>query len=198
MLRIISYNYQSVDIDLGDMFHNFPLHPPLQLYSGVDLSPFIPELLLEFLDLNDHIQNDNLAGIFTRDWMGFKPSPEWACRFYYLAEEFIRGNELDEDSPFFWDQVVLNVLGHPRFNPSLPNVMKINSKTNRIVGDLRAYVDDLRVVRYSLEHAWSIARRIAPMIQYLGIQDAPRKRRIDNGPWAGSIFLTSDNRVQKL
>ena len=129
--------------------------------------------------------------------MGFKPSPEWACRFYYLAEEFIRGNELDENNPFYWDKIVLNVLGHPKFNPSLPNVIKLNSKTNRIAGDLRAYVDDLRVVGYSLEHAWEISRRIASMIQYLGIQDAPRKRRIDNGPWAGSIFLTTDHLVQK-
>lgn len=101
MLRIISYNYQSVDIDLGDMFHNFPLHPSLQTYSGVDLSPFVPELVEKFPDLHDHTKNDKLAGIFTRDWMGFKPSPEWSCRFYYLAEEFIKGNELDETNLFY-------------------------------------------------------------------------------------------------
>ena len=59
MLRIISYNYQSVDIDLDDMFHNFPLHPSLQNYSEVDLSPFIPELVAEFPDLQHHIKTTN-------------------------------------------------------------------------------------------------------------------------------------------
>lgn len=109
--------------------------------------------------------------------MGFKPSPEWSCRFYYLAEEFIRGNELDESNPFFWDKVVINVLGNPDFNASLPKVMKLDSKRNRIAGDILACVDDLRAVGYTLEHARTIARRVASYIQHLGIQDAPRKRR---------------------
>ena len=32
-------------------------------------------------------------------------------------------------------------------------------------------------------------------MQYLGIQDAPRKRRIDEGPWAGTIYKTSCSEV---
>jgi hypothetical protein len=62
---------------------------------------------------------------------------------------------------------------------------------------LRAYVDDLRAIGWSLEHAWQIARHIASRLQYLGIQDAARKRRIDNGPWAGSIFISSIDKVQR-
>ena len=84
-----------------------------------------------------------------------------------------------------------------KFHPSLPNVMKWDERRNRIAGDLRAYVDDLRAIGWSLEHAWQIARRVASRLQYLGIQDAARKRRVDNGPWAGSMFIASESIVQK-
>lgn len=75
--------------------------------------------------------------------------------------------------------------------------MKIDSRGNRIAGNIRAYVDDLRAVGYTLEQAWAIARRIASHLQYLGIQYALRKRRIDNGPWAGTIFNATETEIQK-
>jgi len=53
-----------------------------------------------------------------------------------------------------------------------------------------------RAIGWSYEHAWQIARYIASILQYLGIQDAARKRRIDNGPWAGSIFISSEEKIQ--
>lgn len=59
------------------------------------------------------------------------------------------------------------------------------------------YVDDLRAIGYTTEQAWEIARRVAPWLQYLGVQDAPRKRRLDNGPWAGTIFVSTCDSVGK-
>jgi len=76
-------------------------------------------------------------------------------------------------------------------------VFKWNEIAGKIAGDLRAYVDDLRAIGWSHEHAWQIARHIASRLQYLRIQDAARKRRIDNGPWAGSIFISSKDKVQR-
>ena len=32
-------------------------------------------------------------------------------------------------------------------------------------------------------------------MQYFGMQDAARKRRLDEGPWDGGIYLTSDKMV---
>ena len=34
-------------------------------------------------------------------------------------------------------------------------------------------------------------------LQYLGMQDAARKRRIGDGPWAGGIYDTSHGKIQK-
>ena len=120
--------------------------------------------------------------------MGLRPSTFWSARFYYLAEEFIRGNESDSDNPLYWDSLRLNLIGNKDFDPRLPNVFKWDSINQKVAGDLKAFVDDLRAVGYSLEHAWQIARRVASRIQYLGIQDATRKRRIDEGTCSGTIY----------
>jgi len=196
MSRSIGFNYRFIDLDLGEMFLNFPLHPELRKFSGVDLAPFKKDLDKAL----DHIkwpEPKNRYAVWTRDWMGFAPSPEWACRFYYFAEEFIRGYEKALSNPLRWDRVVLNLIGSETYNPALPQVFKWNEVAGKIAGDLKAYVDDLRAIGWSHEHAWQIARHIASRLQYLGIQDAARKRRIDNGPWAGSVFISSVDKVQR-
>ena len=40
MTRLLSYNYKVVDMDLGEMFLNFPIHNTLKYHVGVDLTPF--------------------------------------------------------------------------------------------------------------------------------------------------------------
>ena len=196
MTRSLGYNYKAVDIDLGEMFLNFPLDEKLIPYSGMDASPFREELSQMFQFKPDS-HSKRLYLTCTRCWMGFRPSPELACRFYYLAEEFVRGNRLEKTNPLRWDSIVLNLMGNSNFNPALPNVFKWNDHVKRMAGDLKAYVDDLRTIGWSLEHAWAIAHRVAARLQYLGIQDAPRKRRIDNGPWAGAIYTATDTLIQK-
>ena len=96
-----------------------------------------------------------------------------------------------------WDKVILNLIGNSNFDPAYPNVYKWDSHSNRIAGDLIAFIDDLRAVGYSLEHAWTIARWVASKLEFLGIQDAARKRRIDNGPWAGGKYGTSNQEITK-
>jgi hypothetical protein len=46
-LRVLDFNYYSVDLDLGEMILKFPLHPSLQPYSGVDLSHYKTTLIQE-------------------------------------------------------------------------------------------------------------------------------------------------------
>jgi len=89
------------------------------------------------------------------------------------------------------------LIGNEDFNPALPNVFKWNEAAQRLAGEIKAYVDDLRALGWSLEHAWQIAHLIASRLQFLGIQDAPRKRRIDQGPWAGSIYVTDKDLIQQ-
>lgn len=68
--------------------------------------------------------------------MGLRASPAWACRFYYFAEEFVLSDETDQDNPLFWDEVNLYLLGNGNFNPSYPNVIKLNSIKRIISGGI--------------------------------------------------------------
>jgi len=197
MVRALGYNFKAVDIDLGEMFLNFPLHKKLIPYSGVDISPFKEDLIRSrTIDRHHRLEHERCIATWNRDWMGFKPSPEWSCRFYYLAEEFLRGDEKDISNPLYWKTIILNLIGNEDFNPSLPNIYKWDDLANDIAGDIKAYVDDLRTFARTLEQAWRIARIVAARLQFLGIQDAPRKRRTDNGPWAGTIYKSTPSNIQ--
>jgi len=193
MVRALSFNFKAVDIDLGEMFLNFPLSKKLIIYSGVDITPFRKQLHEDRLTDS---ANKRLLATWSRTWMGFRPSPEWACRFYYLAEEFVRGDEKDISNTLYWKSIILNLIGSEDYNPALPNVYKWNDLVSNLAGEIKAYVDDLRVISLNIEQAWAIARLVASRLQFLGIQDAPRKRRTDNGAWAGTIYHTSPTTIQ--
>jgi hypothetical protein len=195
--RLLSYGYYMVDIDLGEMFLNFPLPKLLKRYSGVDLTPYAEELH-KSREPKKPLSSGRQWVHWTRCWMGLKPSPFMAIRFYYLAEEFARGNRWQKDNPLRWDRILLNLPGATDFDPTMPRVMKWDELIKNIAGDIVAFVDDLRASGHSVERAWAISRQVVARLQYLGLQDAPRKRRPPvrtPGAWAGSIFTTTENTV---
>jgi hypothetical protein len=79
--------------------------------------------------------------------------------------------------------------------------MKWNLNIDNIAGDVKACVDDLRCSGLDEEHAWQVGRRVVSIFQYLGIQDAPRKRKppvIVTAAWAGSMFSTALGKIEKF
>jgi hypothetical protein len=58
--------------------------------------------------------------------------------FYYIAEEFCRGDRKAKTKLLRWDYIWLNLPGDPYYDPSLPWVMKWNTATNSIAGDVLA------------------------------------------------------------
>jgi hypothetical protein len=71
----------------------------------------------------------------------------------------------------------MNLPGDPEYNPTKLRVMKWDASVEKIAGDILGFVDDLRASGYSIECTWRVARQVVSHLQYLGIQDAPRKRR---------------------
>ena len=67
-----------------------------------------------------------------------------------------------------------------------------------MAGYIISYVDDLRAIGCSIEAAWKISRWVASRLQYLWIQDAGCKRRIDNLPWSGGMFDTQAGKITKM
>ena len=96
----------------------------------------------------------------------------------------------------------LNLPGSDLYDPALPKIYKWNDKENGIAADLVAFVDDLRFTGFSSENAWAAANWVLKGLQFLGIQDSPRKRKppLKNkpGPWAGGVFPNTDKGVFKM
>jgi hypothetical protein len=199
-VRKISFYSWMMDLDLGEMFLNFPMDPKVRPYAGVDFKP--TKKAIEDLNKNrkegpEFIDDQER---WERLFMGMRPSPFIAIQYLYLALEMAVGDRRDKKNPMRWDRVRLNLPGDPSFDPSLPFVMKWNELVKKIAGDLEGFMDDLRTSGYSIENVWQVSRQIASRLQYLGIQDAPRKRRPPSkspGAWAGAMHATSSEKVSK-
>ena len=188
MLRAVEGRTWLGDIDIGEMFLNFPLTMIAQMYSGVDLTPYFPD------ELNSHAR---LWERWTRCLMGAKPSPYQAIRAMLWAEDVVRGDRLDERNPFRWKYVNLNLPGSSTYNPSIPWVAKMRAE-GTIACDFFIYVDDVRITGSSEADIWNAIHKISSLFGYLGIQDAPRKRRPPTtkpGAWAGSMVYVSEQHI---
>ena len=72
-------------------------------------------------------------------------------------------------------------------------------RDEKIAADFVSFVDDFRPTGPSEYECWKAASRIAKKLNWLGIQDAPRKRRKstqESGAWAGCILLTGKDGVR--
>ena len=195
-LMFLSFNSWVVDSDFGDMFLNFPLDERLQPYAGISLQPFESEMLAAMPGLRG--PDGRVPRMhWDRLFMGLKPSPCISVRHYYWGEEFVRGDPSLEDNPFAFDRVILNLPGTRDYDPRHAKVLKWDSRKNRLAGDLITYIDDSRGAGSSAEHAWQVRRRHASRMQYLGMQDAPRKAEAPTHgqprDWiGGSLRITPD------
>lgn len=188
-LRAVEIGSFMGDIDIGEMFLNFMMHQKMQQHAGVDLTPFFPEELAE--------TNHLLWEHWERCGMGFRFSPYQTVQGMLFAEEVIRGDPADTSNVLAWDIIVLNLPGDPIYDPSKCWVFKARVD-GRLACDFLIYVDDCRTIGGDLEEARSVSRRVASVLNFLGLQDAPRKRRDPSktpGAWAGSILDTSGDVV---
>ena len=192
------------DVDFGEFFHNFFADERIRKHAGVNTDPLIPYLPAASRSDTNHpaeLKFDALR--WSRLFMGMKPSPYNAVRFYYWGEEFAKGNLRDCSNPFGFDEVKLNLPGMDSYDPTKPKLIKWNSVEQAMTGDVITFVDDVRIVGSSKERCHRVHRQFASRMQYLGIQDAPRKFRPPSqdqaGAWTGTIFkvtktLLSQNR----
>jgi hypothetical protein len=123
--------------------------------------------------------------------MGMKPSPYNSVRYFYWGEELARGDPRDSKIPLHYMSAEPNLPWMTTYDPTIPHVYNSNGTVERIAGEFTTFVDDTRILDYSKENAWQVARRITSVLQYLGIQDSPRKRcppsQSPGACWAGSL-----------
>jgi len=177
------------DLDIGEMFLNFSLHPKLQPFCGVDLRPYFPE---------EARGGKTLWERWVRCMMGMKNSPYVCIKGFLLALEIIKGDPQDPKNPFHWSSVILNLPGDPNYDPSRPRLQKVKGTTNQLASLIISYVDDMRAAGASADECGHIMHTVSTRAAYLGIQVAARKTRPPTknpGPWAGSVIVSDPNGV---
>ena len=196
--ELLSFDTWMADVDFGEFFHNFFADVKIRKHAGVNVCPLSPFFARP---PDPRLENKVMGLRWGRLFMGMKPSPYNSVRYYYWAEEFAIGDLRDSTNPFGFDEVVLNLPGMESYDPSKPKLLKMNSKTNSIAGGVVTFVDDVRMTGSSREHCHFVHRQFTSRIQYLGIQDAPRKFRPPSqtqaGAWTGTIFKISRNVISK-
>jgi hypothetical protein len=119
------------DLDMGEQFLNFPLHPELQQYCGIDISTYLGK-------------KDSQCTMWWRwAWYitGLKPSLYFTIKGTYLVEEVVYGNPANESNPFHWSKVSLNLPGDPSYQLQLPWVIQLTSG-GHLAGGSKRYMDD--------------------------------------------------------
>ncbi len=81
LTRCMDFESWMGDLDLGDVFLNFPLDVKLQPYCGIDLGPYILAVKAW-----EH---------WTRCMMGLKPSPYVTIKAFFIAFKVVLGNRRD-------------------------------------------------------------------------------------------------------
>ena len=166
------------DIDLGEMFLNYFLDEDLRSYAGVDVR---------------EVNGSSAYERWERCLMGVKSSPHGCTRTFAWSEDIINGNRHDPLNPLRWDKVILNLPGDPSYSPERPWVYRWDSINQCLASFFGSYMDDIRTGANTERMCRATSRRVAAGVNYLGQQDAPRKRRAPSqtpGAWAGAMCLS--------
>ncbi|MGA0861210.1 MAG: hypothetical protein ACO3R2_16720, partial [bacterium] len=200
LVRSLDANSWMTDRDIGDMFLNFPLHESARPYAGVDIKP-----ILVAGETKQHRWYQ-----WTRNAMGFAPSPYNSIKMSLIAEEVIKGDRHNPQNPFHWERVQLNLPGATDYDPTKSWIMKVR-RDGRSASEVFTFVDDERAAGATQNLTWEAGHTVAAKQAYLGIQDAARKAdECTQQPraWAGAVvhidaekgvcILTSEEKWRKL
>jgi hypothetical protein len=187
-LRIVDVKMMMEDQDVGEMFLNFQLHPNTTRFAAVDLGPLgftSSECLHRWM-------------WWTRNLMGFRPTPYNSIQMYLISEEIIQGDHGDPGNAFQWSHLLLNLPGMKGYKPLLAWVSKWR-KDGSLASDFTCFVDDLRIMGEGRERVAEAGHTISTRESYLGIQGALQKLRClgrtktPGACWAGaSICIDND------
>lgn len=173
------------DADIGEIFLNFPLHELLWCLCGVDLTLYVGA------------KEGKVWERWTRAAMGLKSSPYQCTQGVGYAIEWVLGDRSNPDNIFGWETVELNLPGMDHYDPSRAWVAR-RRKDGKLAVTIVIFVDNLRIIGNTQDEVWRACRDVISKLNYLGIQDAARKRRqrsLTPGAWAGCVIRTGDEDV---
>jgi hypothetical protein len=179
------------DIDLGEMFLNYFLDPRLRPRAGVDVTELMEGEVASHAKVTQGPKGRVLMR-WDRSLMGVRSSPFNCVRAYLVSEDVIKGNRHSTSNPLRWDKVIFNLPGALDYNPIQPWMFRFDSTRQIMAAFVISYVDDLRTGDQSGKAGGDlVVHHVASRLNYLGEQDAPRKRKeATQRPeaWAGSVI----------
>lgn len=175
------------DMDVGEMFLNYNLHYSERHMFGV-------RLVTGFGD--DEVQ---IVMRFCRLMFGGTPCPYIAVQGHARAMELATGDNKDPTNPLHWMDAIGNFPFDTNYDPSLPRVIRIRADGEMAAGT-PAFVDDGRTAGVSEQICDAATHRFCTGINYLGEQNASRKRRpksLKPGAWTGKMLWTNEPHPRK-
>ena len=177
---VASYHF---DVDVGQHFNNFRVHEKDRHLLGVRVT----ETRNDGSPEKDSFMRFNVLNF------GLKCAPEQACQGQARILEICRGDRRDENNPFQWERVLLNLPCCEEFDPAFPRVMPIR-RDNELATRETSYVDDIRGAGRGEKNARDGARYLKSRMNSLGNQADDRKYRPPStapGAWTGTLLHTS-------
>ena len=170
------------DMDVGEMFLNYKLHHSERHTFGV-------RLITGFGD--DQVQ---VLMRFCRLLFGGRPCPFLAVQGHARAIELAVGDHKDPANPLHWADAIGNFPFDQNYDPSLPRIIRVRHD-GEMAAATPAFVDDGRIAGVSEQICDAATHRFCTRINYLGEQNASRKRRPKSrkpGAWTGKMLWTTD------
>ena len=192
-LRRLEAGMFAGDFDVGEQFHNYPLHPSERVYAGALISDSLRARAKEL-----GIPCPKFAR-FARLPFGWQSSPYLALRMHARILELSTSVD-DPSSAFHIAQVALNLPGMPTYDPAKPRVRLLDS-SGEPTALLVSFFDDGRPFARDEPRMCRALRQVTARMQWYGTQDAARKRRPISqrpGAWAGCVAYTDQGLVRKF
>jgi hypothetical protein len=125
------------DNNYGEMFLNFPLHPDLRKYCGIDLLQLFPELVED--------GKDSVIAQWMRNAMGLRGSPYASVQGCLRAKRHVMGDPKEVGNLFKWDHFELNLPCSKGYDATKPWIMKMWADGD-IALEVVQYVDTVRII----------------------------------------------------
>ena len=154
-LRSVKAGTYMCDYDVGEMFLNFMLHPEIRSHTGVDLTQFYPEELVN--------KSRSVKARWERMMMGFSPSPYFVTKDMLFVERIAKGCRVDEDNVYRLKKVIFNLPGMDSYATTLPWVYKAR-EDGSIAADIYFYIDDGSPTADTAWESWKACKDLLHLV----------------------------------
>ena len=137
------------------MFLNFMLHPEIRSHTGVDLTQFYPEELVN--------KSRSVKARWERMMMGFSPSPYFVTKDMLFVERIAKGCRVDEDNVYRLKKVIFNLPGMDSYATTLPWVYKAR-EDGSIAADIYFYIDDGSPTADTAWESWKACKDLLHLV----------------------------------